>query len=133
MIKPCETRLQKLTEKQLQRWDATVNPFSCLVCGKKHGTYNALYLHLYWKHPDKKLIKCRLCNKYIITSKGGIQTHLDEFHRGEMSTSLKSSALKCQFCEKLFTGQHRKYLRSHHLKNDHSDVAIRCALFNCCR
>jgi len=131
-------RLKKLTDFQIQSWDGTViKPFTCLVCGKKHGTHNAVNLHILTKHPDKSQIKCQLCNKYIITARtNGMKTHLDEFHKGEISTSLKSSALKCQFCEKVFTGatvQSRKYQRSRHLKENHSDIAIRCAWFGCCR
>jgi hypothetical protein len=91
-----------------------------------------MYLHMLCGHPEKRFNICRLCSKYIDAAIG-MQAHLDEVHGEEISTSLKTSVLKCQFCEKLFRGAHRKYNRSQHIKNSHSDKAVRCAWFNCCR
>jgi transcription elongation factor Elf1 len=132
MIKPCELKIKKLTDYQVHRWTAGKKNFKCMVCGQMHGTHNAMYLHLIWKHPEKKFVWCRLCNKYIDAPKG-LEAHLDKCHSEEISTSLKSKVLKCQFCKKIFTGQNRKYARSVHIKNAHSDIAVRCAAFNCCR
>lgn len=87
MIKPCEMRLQKLTSYQLHIHDVAVKIYKCLVCGKKHSTHNAMYLHTLSKHPEKKLLKCKLCKKYInIDSAMGLQAHLEEFHSKEIST-----------------------------------------------
>jgi hypothetical protein len=132
MMKPCELKIKKLTDYQVHRWTAGKKNFKCMVCGQMHGTHNALYLHVLWKHPEKKLIKCRLCPEFIDASKG-LEAHIDECHSGEISTSLKTKILKCQFCEKIFPGQHRKYHCSQHIKKAHSDVAVRCAAFLCCR
>jgi hypothetical protein len=132
MMKPCEINVKKLTDYQIHRSTDSAKNFKCFVCGQMHGTHNAMYLHILWKHPEKKFIKCRLCNKYA-DAKIGLQAHLDECHKGEISTSLKSKVLKCQFCKKLFTGQGRKYQRSEHLKKIHPNSAVRCAWFNCCR
>jgi transcription elongation factor Elf1 len=133
MIKPCEMKIKKLTKFQIHRWtEVGKKNFKCLVCGLLHHTDNAMYLHMLWKHPEKKFIKCRLCKKYI-DSAIGKQVHFDECHKGEISTSLKTKVLKCQLCDKIFIGQGRKYQRSQHLKANHSDTAVRCAWFSCCR
>lgn len=132
MIQPCEVKLKRLTDFQIHRWTARKNSFKCLVCGQLHGTHNAMYLHILWKHPDRKFDNCRLCNTYIDAAIG-LQAHLNECHKGEISTSLKSIVLKCQFCKNIFQGPNRKYNRSQHIKRVHLDVAVRCAAFNCCR
>jgi transcription elongation factor Elf1 len=132
-IKPCELKLKKVTDFQIHHWtEAGKKNFKCVVCGLKYGTYNAMYLHIIVKHPEKKFVKCKLCDVYI-DAEIGRHAHFDEFHKGEISTSLKTNALKCQFCEKIFIGRSRKYQRSQHIKNNHSDIAVRCAAFNCCR
>ena len=130
MIKPCELKIKKLTDFQIHQWTDGGKKFKCLVCGLMHGTLNAMYLHMLWKHPEKKFFWCRLCRKYIDAPK---EAHFDECHSEEISTSLKSKLLKCQFCEKIFAGQNRKYGRSQHIKKAHSDIAVRCAAFSCCR
>jgi transcription elongation factor Elf1 len=133
MIKPCELKIKKMTIFQIHRWtEAGKKNFKCLVCGLMHSTQNAMYLHTLWKHPEKKFLKCKLCHMYIDATIGQ-QVHFDEFHKGEISTSLKTRVLKCQICDKIFTGEGRKYSRSQHLKEDHADTAVRCAWFNCCR
>jgi hypothetical protein len=124
--------LKKLTYFQIHRWTAGKKSFKCMVCGKMHGTHNALYLHMLWKHPEKNITKCRLCNKYV-EAPNGLEAHFDECHSGEISTSLKTKILKCQFCEKIFLGRKRKILRSEHTRRYHSDTAVRCAALKCCR
>jgi hypothetical protein len=132
-IKPCELKLFKLTNFQINRWTAGEKKnFACIVCGLMYGTKNAMYLHVLWKHPDRKFKICRLCDKYI-DAVIGMQAHLDEVHGEEISTSLKASVLKCQFCTKFFIGQSRKYCRSQHIRHSHSDIAVRCAWIGCCR
>lgn len=132
-MKSCQLKLKKLTDYQVHRWAARGKKnFECVVCGLKHGTQNAMYLHMLWKHPETKFVRCKLCSTYIDAAIG-LPAHFDECHSGEISTSLKSKVLKCKFCEKIFEGQRRKYLRSKHTATFHSDVAVRCAAFNCCR
>jgi hypothetical protein len=131
-MKPCELRIKKLTDYQIHRWTDRKNNFACVVCGLKHQTHNAMYLHIFWKHPEKKFVWCKLCRKYI-DKVIGLEAHFDECHQGEISTSLKSKVLQCQFCKKIFRGQTRKYLRNQHMKNLHSEIAVRCVAFNCSR
>lgn len=132
-MKSCQLKLKKLTEYQVHHLTARGKKnFECVVCGSRHGTQNAMYLHMLWKHPETKFVRCKLCSTYIDAAIG-LPAHFDECHSGEISTSLKSKVLKCKFCEKIFEGQARKYLRSKHTATFHSDVAVRCASFNCCR
>lgn len=96
-----------------------------MVCGSRHGTHNAMYLHILWKHPEKKIRKCRLCKKHVECAVKGFRAHFEECHSEEV--------LKCEFCEKIFVGSSRLIYMSQHMKKDHSGVAFRCAWNSCCR